>query len=74
MLDSSEIPPKAGLHKVSTLASCGVRRGRGRKYQDWRLVAPAKHLLTLFALAVMEYAVGVSKFGKNPKTLLVHQY
>ena len=30
--------------------------------------------LTVFALAVMEYAVGVSKFGKNPKTLLVHQY
>ena len=29
---------------------------------------------TVFALAVMEYAVGVSKFGKNPKTLLVHQY
>ena len=31
-------------------------------------------LMTVFALAVMEYAVGVSKFGKNPKTLLVHQY
>ena len=31
-------------------------------------------LLTVFALAVMEYAVGVSKFGKNPMTLLVHQY
>ena len=30
--------------------------------------------MTVFALAVMEYAVGVSKFGKNPKTLLVHQY
>ena len=30
--------------------------------------------LTVFALAVMEYAVGVSKFGKNPKALLVHQY
>ena len=30
--------------------------------------------LTVFALAVMEYAVGVSKFGKNPMTLLVHQY
>ena len=29
---------------------------------------------TVFALAVMEYAVGVSKFGKNPITLLVHQY
>ena len=29
---------------------------------------------TVFALAVMEYAVGVSKFGKNPMTLLVHQY
>ena len=29
---------------------------------------------TVFALAMMEYAVGVSKFGKNPKTLLVHQY
>jgi len=29
---------------------------------------------TVFALAVMEYAVGISKFGKNPKTLLVHQY
>ena len=25
--------------------------------------------LTVFALAVMEYAVGVSKFGKNPMTL-----
>ena len=24
---------------------------------------------TVFALAVMEYAVGVSKFGKNPMTL-----
>ena len=31
-------------------------------------------LLTVFALAVMEYAVGVSKFGKNLMTLLVHQY
>ena len=31
-------------------------------------------LLTVFALAVMEYAVGVSRFGKNPMTLLVHQY
>ena len=31
-------------------------------------------LWTVFALAVMEYAVGVSKFGKNPMTLLVHQY
>ena len=31
-------------------------------------------LQTVFALAVMEYAVGVSKFGKNPMTLLVHQY
>ena len=31
-------------------------------------------LLTVFALAVMEYAVGVSKFGKNPMILLVHQY
>ena len=30
--------------------------------------------MTVFALAVMEYAVGVSKFGKNPMTLLVHQY
>ena len=30
--------------------------------------------VTVFALAVMEYAVGVSKFGKNPMTLLVHQY
>ena len=30
--------------------------------------------LTVFALAVMEYAVDVSKFGKNPMTLLVHQY
>ena len=29
---------------------------------------------TVFALSVMEYAVGVSKFGKNPTTLLVHQY
>ena len=29
---------------------------------------------TVFALAVMENAVGVSKFGKNPMTLLVHQY
>ena len=29
---------------------------------------------TVFALAVMEYAVGVSKFGKNPMILLVHQY
>ena len=29
---------------------------------------------TVFALAVMEYAVGVSKFGQNPMTLLVHQY
>ena len=29
---------------------------------------------TVFALAVMEYAVGVSKFGKNPMTLKVHQY
>ena len=28
-----------------------------------------KSLLTVFALAVMEYAVGVSKFGKNPMTL-----
>ena len=26
-------------------------------------------MLTVFALAVMEYAVGVSKFGKNPMTL-----
>ena len=26
-------------------------------------------LQTVFALAVMEYAVGVSKFGKNPMTL-----
>ena len=26
-------------------------------------------LKTVFALAVMEYAVGVSKFGKNPLTL-----
>ena len=26
-------------------------------------------LLTVFALAVMEYAVSVSKFGKNPMTL-----
>ena len=26
-------------------------------------------LSTVFALAVMEYAVGVSKFGKNPMTL-----
>ena len=31
-------------------------------------------LVTVFALAVMENAVGVSKFGKNPMTLLVHQY
>ena len=30
--------------------------------------------MTVFALAVMENAVGVSKFGKNPMTLLVHQY
>ena len=30
--------------------------------------------LTVFALAVMEYAVDISKFGKNPMTLLVHQY
>ena len=30
--------------------------------------------VTVFALAVMEYAVDVSKFGKNPMTLLVHQY
>ena len=29
---------------------------------------------TVFALAVMENAVDVSKFGKNPMTLLVHQY
>ena len=29
---------------------------------------------TVFALAVMEYAGGVSKFGKNTATLLVHQY
>ena len=29
---------------------------------------------TVFAVAVMEYAVGVSKFGKNLMTLLVHQY
>ena len=29
---------------------------------------------TVFALAVMEYAVCVSKFGENPMTLLVHQY
>ena len=26
-------------------------------------------VMTVFALAVMEYAVGVSKFGKNPMTL-----
>ena len=32
-----------------------------------------KSLWTVFALAVMENAVGVSKFGKNPMTLLVHQ-
>ena len=30
---------------------------------------PLKPLKTVFALAVMEYAVGVSKFGKNPMTL-----
>ena len=30
--------------------------------------------MTVFALAVMKYAVGVSKFGKNPMTLLVHEY
>ena len=33
-----------------------------------------KSCVTVFALAVMEYAVDVSKFGKNPMTLLVHQY
>ena len=33
-----------------------------------------KDYMTVFALAVMEYAVGVSKFGKNPMTLLIHQY
>ena len=28
---------------------------------------PAKNAqMTVFALAVMEYAIGVSKFGKNP--------
>ena len=32
------------------------------------------YIKTVFALAVMENAVGVSKFGKNPMTLLVHQY
>ena len=38
------------------------------------LMSPIGAMMTVFALAVMEYAVGVSKFGKNPKTLLVHQY
>ena len=38
------------------------------------VVANHKLQQTVFALAVMEYAVDVSKFGKNPMTLLVHQY
>ena len=36
--------------------------------------APTQYSLTVFALAVMEYAVGVSKFGKNPIILKIHQY
>ena len=38
------------------------------------LITAEMGIMTVFALAVMEYAVGVSKFGKNPMTLLVHQY
>ena len=34
-----------------------------------RTPASSHPVVTVFALAVMEYAVGVSKFGKNPMTL-----
>ena len=68
MLDSSEIPSKEGLHKVSTVSSCGVRRGRGRKYQDWRLVAPAKHLLCIVCgnLALLAYSPHSPDYPHSP--------
>ena len=45
--------------------------GRGSEAEtevlDWSFYLQAEE--TVFALAEMEYAVGVSKFGKNPMTL-----
>ena len=72
---------------VDTEAGPGVGSGGGghlhqpapallqqRQHLRSIIVDSDNHIMTVFALAVMEYAVGISKFGKNPKTLLVHQY
>ena len=45
-----------------------------RRHKFGLVTGHSDQIQTVFALAVMEYAVDVSKFGKNPKTLLVHQY
>ena len=69
---------------VRVVAQCSIYtastqvEGHGVRWVNWSLPFILSDqvwkIKTVFALAVMEYAVGVSKFGKNLKTLLVHQY
>ena len=51
-------------HTVRRRDDVDVRDGRAAA--EVEISEINKKLLTVFALAVMEYAVGVSKFGKNP--------